>query len=39
MLAHTLRHQIACAQAELDALGGEPREDERDAVPLVSFPT
>ena len=23
--------------AMLDALGGEPREDERDAVPLVPF--
>ena len=32
-------HRIACAQAELDAPGGQPREDERDAVPLVSCPT
>ena len=71
-LAHTLDHQIACAQAEFDALahasradsgqntvlapshrhpiarapqaesdapGGEPRENERDTVPLVSCPT
>ena len=27
-------HQIARARAELDALAGESREDERDAVAL-----
>ena len=36
-LAHTLRHQIACAQAEIDALTGGSPEDEGDVMPFLPF--
>ena len=35
MLAHTLRHQIACAEAEFDALAHASRTDPRESSVLV----
>ena len=38
-LVHSHCRQIARTQAELDALGGGPREDECGAMPFVPFST